>query len=136
MAVTERSRQRDMWGLVALLTGSGLLHLARPRIFEAIVPRFLPAKQELVYASGVVELACAAGMAWPITRRPAGLLAAGLLVAVFPANVQMTVDVLRGRSRIGKALALARLPLQVPLVRAAWRAGSERHDSAPTVTVA
>ena len=34
------------------LTG-GTLHFVRPRVYEAIMPAALPAKRELVYASGV-----------------------------------------------------------------------------------
>ena len=110
--------------LVSLFGISGLLHLTRPRPFEGIVPRGLPAKRELVYLSGVLELGCAVGMCARVTRRPAGLLSAGLLVAIFPANVQMTVDILAGRSPVAKLLAVARLPLQLPLIRTALRTWS------------
>jgi uncharacterized membrane protein len=51
----------DLKGLAALLAISGSLHLVRPRVFETMVPRQLPARRGLVYASGVAELACAAG---------------------------------------------------------------------------
>lgn len=113
---------RDMWLLVGAFTVSGLLHLATPARFEAIVPRRLPAKRRLVYASGLLELGCAAGMSRPATRRVAGVVSAGLLAAIFPANVQMTLDLLRGRSRLAKILAVARLPLQLPLIWIALRA--------------
>lgn len=112
--------------LAVMLTGSGLLHLARPQVFEDIVPKVLPHKRELVYASGAVELACAALMVVPRTRRLGGLLSAGLLVAVFPANVQMAADVVTSpkASPAFKAGTIARLPLQWPLIRAALRAAA------------
>ena len=44
----------------------GVLHFVRPRPFERIVPKPLPRKRELVYASGVAELACAAGLLHPL----------------------------------------------------------------------
>lgn len=103
----------------------GVLHFAKPKPFERIVPRALPRRKELVYASGVAELACAAGLLHPRTRRAAGLASAGLLVAVFPANVQMALDLNRKGSPTAKAIAYARLPLQVPLIRAALRAARE-----------
>ena len=56
------------------------------------MPRVLPDHRALVYVSGVAELLCAAGLLVPATRRPAGYASAALLVAVFPANVQMSVD--------------------------------------------
>ncbi len=116
--------RKDTWGLAALLAGAGVLHFVKPEPFARIVPKALPARTELVYASGVAELACAALLAVPRTRRVGGLAAAGLLVAVFPANVQMAVDVVRSprASTPFKIGTVARLPLQWPLIRAALRA--------------
>lgn len=108
--------------LIALLGGSGVLHFARPAPFVAIVPRMLPAPLELVYASGAVELLGAGLMAAAPTRRAGGMLAAALLVAVFPANVSMALRA-GASSPVHRALTWARLPLQVPLVKWAWQAG-------------
>ncbi len=113
-------------GLAVLLAVSGILHLVRPRIFESIVPHALPAKRELVLISAVAELACAAGLIHPSTRRGAGLATAVLLAAVFPANVQHAVDVWRYKGPLAKAASLSRLPLQSPLIRSAWRAWRRR----------
>ncbi len=118
----DRRAPKDLTALVAAFAVSGCLHLTRPWLFEPIVPRRLPAKRALVYASGVAELVCAAGLAAPSTRRIAGLASAGLLLAIFPANVTMAVGVWRSRGPVAKVLACVRLPLQVPLVRIAWRA--------------
>jgi uncharacterized membrane protein len=124
--------------VAAAFAVSGVVHLVRPEVFEPIVPRVLPRRRDLVLASGVAELVCAAGLALPATRRTAGRASAALLVAVFPANVQMALDAVRdagpnraGRTRTDRTrarrtravLTLARLPAQWPLVRWAWRAG-------------
>jgi len=114
---------QDQLVLAALFATSGTLHFLKPRHFESIVPRQLPARRALVYASGVAELACAAGLLLPATRRAAGLSSAALLVAVFPANVQMAVDSWRRRQLLLICVALLRLPLQLPMIRVAWRAG-------------
>ncbi len=118
-------------GLAALFATSGTLHLLRPEVFEAIVPPALPRRRLLVHASGVAELVCAAGLLDRRTRRAAGLASAALLVAVFPANVQMSLDAARRATRrrdlASAALlggTLARLPLQWPMVRAALRSAS------------
>lgn len=121
MTESGTSSARGRWGLVALFSVSGVMHFVRPQHFESIVPRQLPAKRELVYASGAVELGCAAGLALPATRRWAGLASVGLLLAVFPANVQMAADLMTGESPVAKALGFARLPMQIPMVRTAWR---------------
>lgn len=100
---------------------SGLLHLVAPSAYERIVPRRLPHKRALVQASGVAEVICAGGLEFPPARRVAGLVSAALLVAVFPANVQMALDVFPRGGPVARALVVARLPLQVPLIRIAWR---------------
>lgn len=106
--------------LAALLGTSGVLHLRRRGIFRPLVPRILGDPDPWVLGSGVAELACAAALVAPPTRRLGGWASAALLVGVFPGNVTMAV-----RSRpdargwAGKpVVAWARLPLQVPLV--AW----------------
>ena len=119
------SRSKTTTGLSVLFGVLGMLHFLKPRPFEQIVPRALPRKKELVYASGAAELACAAGLLHPRTRRVAGLASAGLLVAVFPANVQMAADLQRKGSRPAQAIAWARLPLQLPLIRWALQAARE-----------
>ncbi|MFD3972208.1 hypothetical protein [Streptomyces cyaneofuscatus] len=110
------SRTRSPLLLAGLMAGAGVLHFAAPKAFDATVPRILPGEPRTwTYASGVVELALAAGLAHPRTRGAAARATAGFFVGVFPANVQMAVD-WRGRPRPQRAAALARLPLQLPLV--------------------
>jgi len=106
--------------LAALLGTSGALHLRRPEIFRPLIPRSLGNPDPWVLGSGVAELACAAALAAPGTRRLGGLASAALLVGVFPGNVTMAVrSRADARSWAGRpAVAWARLPLQVPLV--AW----------------
>ena len=118
---------KDLRGLAALFAASGVLHMVRPQIFETIVPRQLPEHRGLVYASGVAELACAVAILHPRTRRAAGWASAALLVAIFPANVQMAVTegkrASRGTGSRGRQVAaLVRLPLQIPLIRTALKA--------------
>ncbi|WP_433022178.1 DoxX family protein [Kribbella sp. CA-294648] len=119
------TRSRSTTGLAVMFGVMGVLHFVKPEPFERIVPRQLPRKKELVYASGVAEIVCAAGLLHPRTRRTAGLLSAGLLAAVFPANVQMALDLNRKGSPRAKAIGFARLPLQIPLIRAALKASRE-----------
>ncbi|MTB86795.1 DoxX family protein [Aeromicrobium senzhongii] len=114
-------RRTDLALVAVPFAVSGVVHLVRPQTFERIVPRFLPRRRDLVLVSGVAELVCAAAVLAPRTRRVGALASAGLLAAVFPANVQMAVDVVGSRraSPAFKAGVLARLPLQWPLIRAA-----------------
>lgn len=112
---------------------SGVIHLVRPETFEPIIPKPLRRwSRELVLASGVVEIACAAGLLHPRTRPAAGLASAALLTAVWPANAQMSVDLgwraarkRDARSVTAFAVSLLRLPLQVPLIRTSWAAARQ-----------
>lgn len=122
---------KDVIGLAGLFLASGTMHFVRPVPFEAMVPKQLPSRRALVYASGALEIACAAGLSIPRTRRAAGIVSAVLLVAVFPANVTMTSKAKRRldrdpgdvRKRGYLAATVVRLPLQWPMVRTALRAG-------------
>ncbi|GAA1073445.1 DoxX family protein [Nocardiopsis metallicus] len=106
--------------LGGLFVGSGVLHFVAPKPFEAIMPRQLPAHREFVYGSGAAELACGLGL---LTRQKwAGPASAALLLAVWPANVQMALDSGSGRLPSvadNKLVAWGRVPLQVPLIWAA-----------------
>jgi uncharacterized membrane protein len=112
---------RSALALAALLAAAGAGHFAAPRFFDAMIPRVLPGEPRTwTSASGVAELAVAAAVAVPRTRRLGGYAAAALFVAVFPANVQMALD-WSGRSVPERTAAWARLPLQIPLIRWALR---------------
>jgi uncharacterized membrane protein len=118
-------RRRAPRALAAVFTGSGLIHLVRPQVFAAIMPRAIPERHHtnLIYASGVAELACAIGLA---RRRPwASAASVAVLAAVFPANVQMALDSGSGRNSgptDSPALAWGRLPLQLLMIWAARQA--------------
>src|SRR3954470_4844774 len=121
----------DVMALAALLLASGAMHFVKPQSFEAMVPKQLPSRRALVYASGALEIVCGVGLFVPRTRRVAGLASAAVLVAVFPGNVTMTgrakrrLDVDSGNAKKQGYLAatVARLPLQWPMIRTALRAG-------------
>lgn len=119
-----RVRSASPYLLGGLLTVAGSLHFLTPRPYAAIVPAPLPAPTGIVYASGLAELLCAAGLAVPRTRRLAGWATATLFVVVFPANVVMATGS-GDRSDLYQAGVWARLPLQVPLI--AWAVSVARH---------
>ena len=114
---------KDVALLAGIFTTSGVVHLVKPEVFQPLMPSWLPRHREVILWSGVAELACAAGLVVPATRRPAGLASAAVLLGVFPGNLKMAVDASRTRSTKFKAIAYGRLPLQLPLIRIAWRAG-------------
>lgn len=107
--------------LVGVLAGAGTLHLVHPRPFDELVPAALGDARLWTYASGVAEIAGAALLAAPRTRRLGGWWTAALFVAVFPGNVKAALD--GGMAGApppldSPAAGWIRLPLQLPLV--AW----------------
>jgi uncharacterized membrane protein len=92
------------------------MHFIAPRPYDSIVPARMPGGQRAwTYLSGAAEIACAAAVAVPRTRRMGALATAGLFLAVFPANVKMAHD-WRHRPKPLRTAAYARLPLQLPLI--------------------
>ncbi len=114
---------KDVALLAGIFTVSGVTHLVKPEVFQPLMPSWVPRHREVIVWSGVAELGCAAGLLHPATRRPAGLASAAVLLGVYPGNIKMAVDASRTRSTKFKAIAFGRLPLQLPLIRIAWRAG-------------
>jgi uncharacterized membrane protein len=103
-----------------VFVGAGALHFVIPRTYISIMPDWLPAHRELVYASGVAEAAGGIGlMATDVRVRRGGMwLLLATLAGVFPANIHMALHPERYRIPGGRATLLARLPLQ--LVFALW----------------
>lgn len=116
------SRSRDLHVLAGIFTVSGVVHLVAPKLYEPIMPSWVPAHREVIVGSGVAELACAAGLMLPATRRAAGWASLAVLLGVYPANFQMAVDATRTTNTAFKLAAFARLPLQLPMIRSALRA--------------
>ena len=103
---------------------AGVLHFTHTKFYVAIMPDYVPAHRELVYASGVAEIAGGLGLMAPATRKPAGWWLIATLIAVFPANVHMALHPERFK-QMPRAGLYARLPVQglfLAWVRSAMRA--------------
>ena len=115
---------RRLFGIVFAL--AGVMHFVKPDFYEAIMPDYLPAHRELVYASGVAEIAGGLGTLHPRTRRVASWWSIATLLAVFPANVDMALHPEQYKDVPGGAVALyARLPLQALFIAWAYAAGRD-----------
>lgn len=109
--------------LAGLLLVTGTVHLVRPHVFDPALPDWLPGtKRAWALGSGVAELVCGGLVALPRTQRLGGLACAALFVVVFPGNVNMVTTARTPRAR---AVTVARLPFQLPLVLWALRAAKD-----------
>ncbi len=118
---------RSQKALAGFFTFAGVMHFVIPRRYEAIVPEYVPlSPEQAVVWSGVAEIAGGVAVAPGSTRRVAGPWLIALLLAVFPANLNMAVHPERIRGldtqRIPRWLLWARLPLQPLMMIWAWRA--------------
>jgi uncharacterized membrane protein len=100
---------------------AGIMHFVIPKTYAAIVPPQLKRwKREVVYASGVAELAGGVAVLPERTRTAARWWLIGTLVAIFPANVYMALAADRFKN-IPEPALWARLPLQAVFGWFTWR---------------
>ncbi len=113
--------QTTAYRIAALLLGVGTVHFLAPKPFDDIIPAELPGSPRLyTYVSGVAEVVIGALLLVPRTRRSAALAAAALFVAVFPGNLNM-VRLWWDKPWPMRVVAIARLPLQIPMIVAALK---------------
>ncbi|GAB3675816.1 DoxX family protein [Salinisphaera aquimarina] len=114
-------------GISGFFLMGGIGHFALARFFVAIVPAYIPEPRLMVAISGTCELLGAVGLLWPRSRRVAGIGLLLLIVAVFPANLNMALHAAQFPAFAPWMLYL-RLPLQLVLL--AWvvsAVGLRRH---------
>jgi uncharacterized membrane protein len=121
-------------GLLFLFTASGHFFQAGPMV--QMLPSWVPQRELLVYATGVLEIAIALAMFFRRTRLAAGWAAIAVLVAFFPANVYAALQqVPMGGHAWGPAYLLVRAPLQAFILWWIWamvlRSPSGRQPSLP-----
>ncbi len=98
---------------------AGVMHFVKPEPFLEIVPGWLPEHLLLVYVSGIAEIAGAIGLLFDKTRRLASLGLILLLVAVFPANINMAMNAAKFPG-IPETVLWLRLPVQFLLMFLVW----------------
>jgi uncharacterized membrane protein len=94
---------------------AGINHFIHPEFYLAIMPPYLPWHSALVLISGVAELVLGILLIPPFTRKLAAWGIILLLIAVFPANVQMLLNYIQ-ENNPKTWLAILRLPIQGLLI--------------------
>lgn len=105
--------------LAILFISAGVLHFIKSAVFVKIVPAWLGHPLELVYLSGLLEILGGFGLLLTRTRKLAGIALIALLIAVFPANINMALNN-QQFANIPVALLWLRLPLQFVLIAWVW----------------
>ena len=97
----------------------GIDHFLRPEWYMRIVPPVLPLKIELVYLSGIFEIALGALLLFPSKGYVAGLGLILLLIAVYPANIYLALT--NGAAMdTTPMIAWGRLPFQFVFIGLAY----------------
>jgi uncharacterized membrane protein len=99
------------WLFALFFILAGVNHFLHPAVYVSIMPPYLPWHRELVYASGVFEVALGVLLLIPRYTVLAAWGLIALLIAVFPANVHMALNTSLYPT-IPPLLIWLRLPLQ------------------------
>lgn len=119
---------------------AGVLHFVKPEVFDDLVPEELPGtRRDWTLGSGIMELGLAgliggltaaatlgkkstAERAQRTLNSTVGPAAALFLLGVWPGNIKMAWD-FRKKTAVPKAIAFARVPAQLPMMKSVLRLG-------------
>jgi uncharacterized membrane protein len=110
-----RKRTILLYLMSALYIVSGICHFVFPAVYERIMPTYIGWHHEAVLVSGMVEVLLGVLLLFPFSRRWAAWGIIILLIAVFPANIQMAVNYYHQQHPL-LWLTLLRLPIQPLLI--------------------
>lgn len=106
-------------GLSIAFAFFGIGHFAQTVPMSEMLPSWVPARIPIVYATGILEFALAAGLLVPRWRRAAGWICIAVLIGFFPANIYAALNSMgMGAHQWGPVYLLIRAPLQLILI--AW----------------
>ena len=95
--------------------GAGVNHFWHSEFYLRIMPPWLPWHNELVIISGVCEVGFGMLLLFSSTRKLAAWGIVLLLIAIFPANIQMMLNYYN-QSNPKLWITILRLPLQIILI--------------------
>src|SRR5688572_22052892 len=110
--------------MAVMLIVTGISHFTSTDEMIAMMPEFMPAKREMVYFTGVCELAAVVGLLWEKTARLASILLIIFFVLVLPANIAGSLKSVNfGGMEYGPLYLLFRVPLQIFFIWWVWYFG-------------
>jgi uncharacterized membrane protein len=112
--------ERSRLALAGFMTVAGIMHFVVPRFYERIVPAWAGDAKRAVVWSGWAEILSGVLVGVPRTKRVGAWFALVVLVAVYPANLDMAYRAGRPHDAYSWG-AWLRLPLQFPMWRWAYR---------------
>lgn len=98
---------------------AGLYHFINAEFYKKMIQNFLPYPLEIIYLSGLIEILLGIAVCISQTRSIASIGIIMLLVAVFPANINMALH--PEMWHYSPTMLYLRLPLQGLLIYWAWQ---------------
>lgn len=121
-------RKISVYLMAVLYIAAGINHFRSADFYYKIMPPYLPYPYAIIYISGFCESALGILLLFNKTRRFAAFGIIALLIAVFPANIQMLINYIHENNpRLW--IAIVRLPLQIPLILWAWWIAKDAKNS-------
>ncbi len=120
------------WVLASFFIIAGVNHFLAPEIYFGMMPAWLPAKAAANAIAGAAEIAGGLGLLIPRLRRPAAWGLIALLIAIFPANVQVALQgQMPGLDDAPAWLLWLRLPFQAVFIAWVWWVGLAAPKKSP-----
>jgi len=114
--------------LAAMLAVTGIAHFASTDLMMEMMPDFLPAKRELVYLTGVLELLAVAGLLIEKTSKITAVCLVLFFIAILPANVIGSLKQVKiGGMESGAVYLFFRIPLQILFIFWAYYFGIRKN---------
>jgi len=112
---------RGRFSMAVMLLVTGIAHFVMADQMTAMFPDFVPFKRELVYFTGLCELAAVLGLTWVRFSRLTSITLIVFFIAVLPANI---FDALKGPELggfgHGPAYLFIRIPEQILYIWWVW----------------
>jgi uncharacterized membrane protein len=125
-------REAARLGMAVAMAFAGISHLVLATPFIQHLPPWVPLREEVVFVSGLIEIALGIALLLPTpTRRRVGVVLALYFVAVVPGNVYVAVYDVDVDGQPGGIYPWVRLPLQLLFI--AWAIWSTR--DAPSAAI-
>ncbi|HUF05510.1 MAG TPA: hypothetical protein VMM38_15225 [Aridibacter sp.] len=113
----------------AMLLVTAIAHFTSTEAMVQMMPDAIPYKRELVWFTGLCELAAVIGLLWNRTIWLASVMLIIFFVAVLPANIFGSLKAEGvGGTEYGPLYLLFRIPLQIFFIAWVWYFGLKKRD--------
>lgn len=119
------AQPRNYWRIAGLTLAfiwfflGGIGHFVIAKTFISVVPSYVPFPTEMVYFTGICEIAGALALLYQPLRRIAGLCLIALAICVTPVHIQMLIEADKYQA-LGPIVLWARLIIQPIFIWIIW----------------